>query len=339
MTGLANTKGLDFSQVLNGLIGFSMITMIAGIALLVVIFVGWFLSQWIIKRALNRTGVEVKGLIFVPIAGQYHMISKLGCISNFKLFGIAIPKVVPKAFVILNVIGIVVLPMALKLFLIFAGWVLNGAVYTRVWDIADGKEDGASSVLGILSAMIPIVFLVKCFLMAFSEPKATLDQFMVKVPQEAEQPAKQKEPKPKKEKAEKQIKQKKTKAKEKQKGQEEQMVTSEPPAQQAVHLQKVVQQAKQQKQAPLPVPPQQKAAPVQSRPIAQHSLQKQQSAASAQPKPRQISSQRPLQPLKQQSHPVKLHQVQPRPVQQNQGQDFNLSNIPEEKKFPDSIFL
>lgn len=96
------------------------------------------------------------------------MISKLGSTGAFQFFGIAIPAVVPEIFVFVNVIGIVVLPTVLKLFLLFVGWFLNGAVYTRVWDLADGKADGESNLWGLLSAMIPFVFFVKTIMMAFS---------------------------------------------------------------------------------------------------------------------------------------------------------------------------
>lgn len=57
----------SLNGVLAGLIGFSVVTMVAAIAILMVCLVGWFLSRWILKRALSKVGVKVNGLIFVPL--------------------------------------------------------------------------------------------------------------------------------------------------------------------------------------------------------------------------------------------------------------------------------
>ena len=73
----------SLNGVLAGLIGFSVVTMVAAIAILMVCLVGWFLSRWILKRALSKVGVKVNGLIFIPLVGDLHMISKLGSTGVF----------------------------------------------------------------------------------------------------------------------------------------------------------------------------------------------------------------------------------------------------------------
>ncbi len=149
---------------------------IALLFLLVFVIGAWFIGCWLVKKMLLKLGIETTAIMYVPFANVWTMISKIDCFGTFKLFSSDIPSQYVK-------IGAVFFPLTVMI--PFIGPIVAGiigvisltAVYTRIWDVADGRRDGDSAVMGLLSSLISIVYAVKLILILIGNSNCTIDQF------------------------------------------------------------------------------------------------------------------------------------------------------------------
>lgn len=164
------------ADVVGSLVGFSIAALIIPLVISILMYVLMF---WMTKKALNNLGIGVTGLIFIPIVGTYHMAQKMDYNGKYRLFGAAIPSALPKFFPLLAGVSVLI-PFVGPLIMIVLMILGGGALYTRIWDIADGKADGESSVLGACSALIGIIFFIRMVLIAFSTPEHSYDEFVAR---------------------------------------------------------------------------------------------------------------------------------------------------------------
>lgn len=150
------------------LVGFSAAVFVVKLVIVVFGIALWLLSRWVMRKALRNAGVNTSSIFYVPVLGDFHMISCLGQGGRFPFFSFNVAPVVLKVYVVLSAVSTLFFPFLLKLLVGVLGWFCNGAVYTRVWDVADGKAAGESSWWGLASAGFKIILVIKCLLMAFS---------------------------------------------------------------------------------------------------------------------------------------------------------------------------
>lgn len=155
--------------VFDGLLaGLSVAVTIVKVAAAIVTVAFWLLSRWVLRKALQNAGVETSGRVYVPVLGDFHVISCLSRGGRFPFFSFNLAPIVPMGFVVLSTVSALFFPMILKLIVRVLGWFCKGAIYTRLWDLAEGREDGKNSWWGLASAVFPVVLVIKCLLMAFS---------------------------------------------------------------------------------------------------------------------------------------------------------------------------
>ena len=146
------------------------------IGILIAFLALWLIGCFLLKKTFAKMGIEVSALIFVPIANMWVMASALDCFGSFKLFGSNIPSKYVKfgftfgwVFSIIPIVG---------MFLTFLVLVITSiCIYTRICDIADGRPDGDSSIMGLLCSVISFVYLVKMISILIGNNICTIDQF------------------------------------------------------------------------------------------------------------------------------------------------------------------
>lgn len=128
----------------------------------------WCVYRYVMQKALQNAGVRIGGVLFVPVLGDVVMISLISKGEKLPFFSLRVSPILSQAFVVLSFVSTCFFPGFLKIFVTVLGFVCNGAVYTRIWDLADDREYGHNSLWGLASAVFGIILFVKYLIMAFS---------------------------------------------------------------------------------------------------------------------------------------------------------------------------
>lgn len=171
----------DFFDVVSGglLLGFSVVTVVIAIIATVFALVFWIAIRCIMKKALANVGIQIGWVIFLPYVGDLYLIARLSAGGKLPFFSFNLSPIVPQVWVVASLVSFMFFPFWAKVVVTVLGWFCNGAVYTRIWDLSNGRADGHSSWWGLASAIFKVVLYVKCILMAFSsnEIRSTNNSF------------------------------------------------------------------------------------------------------------------------------------------------------------------
>lgn len=128
----------------------------------------WCIYRYVMQRALQNAGVRIGSVLFVPVLGDIAMVSLISKGEKLPFFSLRVSPKLLQAYVVLDFISACFFPSFLKLLVSLCGFFCNGAVYTRIWDLADDREYGHNSLWGLASAVFRMILFVKYLIMAFS---------------------------------------------------------------------------------------------------------------------------------------------------------------------------
>ena len=86
------------------LVGVSAAVFVVKFLIAVVGVVFWLLSRWILRKALKNADVNTGSILYVPVLGDFHVISCLSQGGRFPFFSFNVTPIVPKVYVVLSVI-------------------------------------------------------------------------------------------------------------------------------------------------------------------------------------------------------------------------------------------